>query len=228
MRHGLPLFFQLCCLLLMWASTALAQVDCPAMGITRPKVNHKRMPDGFAAIRQGGGNRGPMGDYFSSRSTGPKKFREHNEFATKGGRSRFFRDMDEFAAKRQGGSGRYKSFDEFSRKGGKQGRYRDFDEFSRRANRQAAANRRSGAGKASRGFHRGAKRVHPQDSREARGRNNRGEYTPFSSARQPASDDIKHREPQMGLWGGTIGKRSGKDKRPMVPMPEKKSEEDGE
>jgi len=216
-------------MLLMVASSAWAQVDCPAMGISRPKVNQKRMMGGFGAIRQGGANKGSMGDYFSSRTTGPRRFKEHNEFATKGGRSRFFRDMDEFASKRQGGSSKYRGFDEFSRKSGKQGRYSDFDEFSRRANRQAAANRRGGAGKASRGFHRGAKRVRSQDSRESRGRNNRSEYTPFSSARQPPSDDIKHREPQMGLWGGTIGKRGGKDKRKMVPMPEKKSEEkDGE
>lgn len=228
MRSWLYQTMNVCCVLLMAASSAVAQVDCPAMAVSRPKVNQKRMMGGFGAIRQNGANRGPMGDYFSSRTKGPRKFKEHNEFATKGGRGRFFRDMDEFASKRQDGSGRYKPFDEFGRKGGKQGRYRDFDEFSRRANQQAAANRRGGSGKASRGFHRGAKRVRSQDSRASRGRNNRGEYSPFSTTLGSTSDEIKHREPQMGLWGGTIGKRGGKEKRKMVPMPERESDKEKE
>jgi len=228
MRHGSLRFVKVCCILLLGTFSALAQVDCPAMGISHPKVNQKRMMGGFGAIRQNGANRGPMGDYFSSRTTGPRKFKEHNEFATKGGRGRFFRDMDEFATRRQGGSGQHRNFDEFSRKGSKQGRYRDFDEFSRTANRQAEANRRGRSGKASRGFHRSAKRVRSQDSRESRGRNNRGEYSPFSTTLGPTSDEIKHREPQMGLWGGTIGKRGGKEKRKMVPMPERESDKEKE
>jgi hypothetical protein len=228
MRRWLCQSVKVCCILLLGASSVLAQVDCPAMGISRPKVNQKRMMGGFGAIRENGANRGPMGDYFSSRTTGPRKFKEHNEFAAKGGRGRFFRDMDEFATKRQGSSGEYRSFDEFSRKGSKQGRYRDFDEFSRKANSQTAAKRRGGAGKASRGFHRGAKRVRSQDSRASRGRNNRGEYSPFSTTLGPTSDEIKHREPQMGLWGGTIGKRGGKEKRKMVPMPNQESDKEKE
>jgi hypothetical protein len=149
------------------------------------------------------------------------RVREHTEFATKGGRSRFVRDMDEFAAKRQGGQNRFRDVDEFSRKGSRQGRYRDFDEFCRRANRLAEINWRSGGGKTHSGFHRTAKRERSQDSRESRSRKNRSEYTPFSTSRGPGGGEPSFREPQMGLWGGTIGKRSGKDKRKMVPMPEK-------
>ena len=221
MRRRLPKLVKVCCILLVWGAEAWAQVDCPAMGITRPKTSLKHISGGFGAIRSGGGNKGSMGDFFSTRTRSPMRVREHTEFATKGGRSRFFRDMDEFAAKRQGGQNRFRDVDEFSRKGSRQGRYRDFDEFSRRANRQAESNRRSGGGKTHSGFHRTAKRERSQDSRESRSRKNRSEYTPFSTSRGPGGGEPSFREPQMGLWGGTIGKRSGKDKRKMVPMPEK-------
>ncbi len=227
MRGWLPRTVKICCVLWLWGAQAWAQVDCPAMGITRPKASQKHISGGFGAIRSGGGHKGSMGDFFSTRTRSPLKVREHTEFATKGGRSRFFKDMDEFATKRQGGSARFRDMDEFSRKGSRQARYRDFDEFGRKANRQAANNSRSARGKTHKGFHRTAKRERSQDSRESRSRKNRSEYTPFSTSRGPGGGEPSFREPQMGLWGGTIGKRSGQDKRKMVPMPEKGDDKDG-
>lgn len=226
MRNSSLRIVKVCCILIIGAWPARAQVDCPAMGITRPKVNQKRISGGFGSFRAGGAKGGPMADYFSTRSHGPGRVKEHTEFATRGGRKRFFRDMDEFATKRQGGESRYRDFDEFSRKGGRKSRFRDFDEFTSRSNRQAESNRRGSAGTASRGFHRSAKRVHSQDSRSARGRTNRKDYTPFSSTVSPFADQIPHREPQMGLWGGTIGKRGGKEKRKMTVLPEKSDGKD--
>lgn len=206
----------------------MAQVDCPAMAISRPNVNHKRLVSGFGSLRQGGRGQGQMADFFATRTSRPRRQAEHTEFATRGSRAGFFRDFDEFARKRQGGGGAYRDMDEFSRKRSGQGRYRDFDEFTRKGNRQAESNRKNNAGKASRGFHRTARRVRSQDSRESRGRSNRSEYTPFASSRGPSGDEIRHREPQMGLWGGTIGKRGGKEKRKMVPFPESGEDEDKE
>ena len=167
------------------------------------------MVSGFGSFRSGNGKQGQMGDFFATRTKNPKKAREFSEFSTKGGRARFFRDMDEFATKRQGGSGKYRSFDEFTAKRQAEGRART----------------RHSAGKASRGFHRSAQRVRSQDSRSARGRANKKDHSPFSITIAPAAGEIQHREPQMDLWGDTLGKRGRKGKRKMVPLPEAKEKE---
>lgn len=224
MRLCLPLTVNFCYILLIGALPALAQVDCPAMAITRPKANHKRIMGGFSDGRSSAGRQGQMGDFFTSRTRGPSKVNEHSEFSTRSGRTRFFRDFDEFTTKRQGRSG-YRDFDEFSRRG-RQGRFRDFDEFTRRGDRQSEANRRGGAGSASKGFHRRARRVNSQDSRESRGQRNRKDYTPFSTSVSPNAGEVKHREPEMGLWGGTIGSRGAEKKRKMVPFPDEEKKDE--
>jgi len=199
----------------------MAQISCPAMAITRPKVSQKRMVGGFGSFHSGGGKKGQMGDFFATRTKNPKKAREFSEFSSKGGRNRFFRDMDEFATKRQGGKSKYKIFDEFSKRS-RNGRFRDFDEFTAKRQAEGRSEVRGRAGKASRGFHRSAQRVRSQDSRSARGRANKRETSHFTIAVAPAGGEIKHREPEMGLWGNSLGKRGGKYKRKMVPMPEPK------
>lgn len=211
-------------LLLIGNLPALAQISCPAMAITRPKVSQKRMVSGFGSFRSGNGKQGQMGDFFATRTKNPKKAREFSEFSTKGGRARFFRDMDEFATKRQGGGGKYRSFDEFSTRS-RNGRFRDFDEFTAKRQAEGRARTRHSAGKASRGFHRSAQRVRSQDSRSARGRANKKDHSPFSITIAPAAGEIQHREPQMDLWGDTLGKRGRKGKRKMVPLPEAKEKE---
>jgi hypothetical protein len=194
------------------------------MAITKPKVSQKRMMSGFGSFRSGSGKKGQMGDFFATRSKNPSKVREHTEFATKGSRSRFFKDMDEFATKRSGSSGKYKSFDEFSTRS-RSNKYRDFDEFAnrRKGAKGPSASRKGNGSKST--FHRKRQVVNSQDTRSARGKATKKEYTPFAITLSLNGGEIQHREPQMGLWGGTIGKRSGKDKRPMQPLPEKKSEE---
>lgn len=225
MRHRSKLVILLVATVLTLPFWAQAQVDCPAMGITRPKSSTKRMLSGFESRSSGGGRSGQMADFFVTKDRSPGRTKEHTEFATRGGRAGFFRDFDEFANSRKGHSGSFRDMDEFSRKGsGRQQRYRDFDEFSRKANRQAASNNRSGSGKTPRGFHRRAQRVKSQDGREERGRNNRGDYTAFAT--RGRDNEPTFREPQMGLWGGTIGKRGGKEKRKMVPMPDEGKKED--
>jgi len=211
-------------MLLLGCLPVLAQISCPAMAITRPKASQKRMVSGFGSFHSGGGKKGQMGDFFATRTKNPKKAREFSEFSTKGGRSRFFQDMDEFATKRQGGKGRYKSFDEFSKRS-RNGRFRDFDEFTAKRQAEGRSEVRGRTGKASRGFHRSAQRVRSQDTRSARGRANRKETSHFTMTVAPAAGEIQHREPQMGLWGNMLGKRGGRYKRKMVPMPEPKAKE---
>jgi len=112
--------------------------------------------------------------------------------------------------------------DEFSSRS-RSGRYRDFDEF---ASRGSSAGPRSGKrGGTTKGFHRKASRVRSQKSRKARGRANRNEYTPYSTTVSPGSGEVKHRDPEMGLWGGSLGKRGREKKRKMVPFPEKKEDD---
>ncbi len=182
------------------------------------------MMSGFGSFRSSKGKKDQMGDFFATRSKNPAKVREFSEFASKGGRNRFFKDIDEFATKRSGSGSKYKSFDEFSTRS-RSNRFRDFDEF---ANKRKGADGPSTARKGKRNvstFHRKRQVVNSQDTRSARGKATKKEYSPFAITLSSNGGEIQHREPQMGLWGGTIGKRSGKDKRPMQALPEKKSEE---
>ena len=201
-----------------------AQVDCPAMAITRPKTSTKRMLQGFTSPAARGGKPGQMPDFFSSRSQGNSKGFINPGFNSPSGRKGMFRDLDEFSSRgRSKGSG-FRDMDEFSTRS-RQSRFRDFDEFTRKGARQRGQSVQGSPGKASKGFHRRARRITSQDSRSARGRTNRNDYTPFSNSVNPGAGEKQHREPQMGLWGGSVGKRGKESRRKMTPLPENDSKD---
>jgi len=201
-----------------------AQVECPAMAITRPKTSTKRMLQGFTSPSARSGKPGQMPDFFTSRGQGVSKGFLDPGFNTTSGRKGLFRDFDEFSSRGRSSGNRYRDMDEFSTRS-RQSRFRDFDEFTRKGARQRGQSVQGSPGKASKGFHRRARRVKSQDSRSARGRANRNDYTPFSSSVNPGAGEKQHREPQMGLWGGSIGKRGKEPKRKMTRLPENDSKD---
>lgn len=193
------------------------------MAITRPKTSTKRMLQGFSSPSVRGGKPGQMPDFFSSRSQGVSRGFINPGFSAPSARKGMFRDYDEFSS-RKGGGGRFRDMDEFSGRN-RQSRFRDFDEFTRKGARGQGQGVQGNPGKASKGFHRRPKRVRSQDSRSARSRANRNEYTPFSATVNPGAGEKQHRDPEMGLWGGSIGKRGKEPKRKMTPLPENDSKD---
>jgi hypothetical protein len=201
-----------------------AQVDCPAMAITRPKTSTKRMLQGFTSPSVRSAKSGRMPDFFSSRGQGANKGFLDPGFSSASGRKGLFRDIDEFSSAGRSSGNRFRDMDEFSTRS-RQSRFRDFDEFTRKGARQRGQSVQGSPGKASKGFHRRARRVTSQDSRSARGRANRNDYTPFSNSVNPGAGEKQHREPQMGLWGGSVGKKGRDSKRKMTPLPDNDSKE---
>ncbi len=202
-------------------------------------VRHGRksaqMGDFFTAKKSSGsGFSGKDPFSFKTKKSGARK--EYSEFSSKSNRSQLFRDYDEFASKGRG-RGSFFDKDEFASRSKKKGRFRSYDEFATRSKRsrqfhefdEFAYNRKTkrvnidsqfAVRSTEKRFNRGKNQKDEFNSKKKRAKQSRNEYTPFASSSTPFAGEKQHREPQMGLWGGTVGNRSGKDSRPTTPLPE--------
>lgn len=182
--------------------------------------------DPFSFKTRKAGSRGEYSE-FSSKSNRRKLFRDYDEFASKRrGRGSFF-DKDEFAL-RSKKKGRFRSYDEFATRSKRSKQFRDFDEFAySRKTKRVNIDSQFAVRSTTKRFNRGKHRKDEFNSKKKRAKEARSEYTPFASSTASFAGEKKHREPQMGLWGGSVGNRSGKDKRPMsaLPEPEKKKDD---
>ncbi len=166
-------------------------------------------------------------DEFASKRRGTGRFHDKDEFATRKTKKGRFRISDEFATRKLR-SKKFRDFDEFAYRSSKRNRFDSSDEFATRSKRTKRVNidsqfavrstvkRFSSSNKQRSGF----------QSKKKRAKANRSEYTPFASTTNPVAGVKTHREPQIGLWGGSIGKRSGKDKRHSIPLPEPEKKKD--
>lgn len=198
-----------------------------------------RMGDFFTSKRKGGsGFSGKDPFSFKVKKSGGRK--EYSEFSSKSNRRKLFRDYDEFASKRKGrGSffdkdefasrskkkGRFRSYDEFATRSKRSRQFRDFDEFAySRKTKRVNIDSQFAVWSTTKRFRKGKDHKDEFNSKKKRAKKARSEYTPFASTTSPFVGEKKHRDPQIGLWGGSVGNRSGKDKRPMsaLPEPEKK------
>lgn len=150
-------------------------------------------------------------DEFASRKVKRGRFRTHDEFATRSKRSKLFRDFDEFAY-RSSKRSKFNNADEFATRSKRTKRVNIDSQFAVRS----TAKRFNSSKKLRSGF----------KSKKKRGKANRSEYTPFATTTNPVAGQRVHREPQIGLWGGSIGRRSGKDKRASIPLPEPEKKKD--
>jgi hypothetical protein len=160
-------------------------------------------------------------DEFAMRANGRGRYFEKDEFAMRSQRKGRFRSYDEFATRTQRAK-RFRDFDEFAFRSGNRNGYRDKDEFATRNNRTRKVNTDSQfhVRTTVKRFNRG-KRQHDEFAmKRARNKQNRREYTPFATTTQPNASANNPRSPQMGLWGGSVGNRSGKDRRPQIPLPD--------
>ena len=174
------------------------------------RSNMFRDYDEFARKRSGR-NRYNDKDEFASRSKKKGRFRTSDEFSTRAKRSKKFKDFDEFAYRRSKGT-RFKNADEFATKGKRTRRVNVDSQFAVRS----TTKRFNSSKKQRSGF----------KAKKKRGKATRSEYTPFASTTNPGGRQKTHRDPQVGLWGGSIGRRSGKDKRPSQALPEAERKKD--
>lgn len=157
---------------------------------------------------------------FSSKSRGRKLFRDYDEFSSKRRGRGSFLDKDEFAS-RSKKKGRFRSHDEFATRSKRSRQLSDFDEFAyHRKTRRVNIDSQFAVRSTEKRFNSRKKQKSEFKSKKRRAKKARNEYTPFASTTSPFAGDKKHRDPQIGLWGGTVGNRSGKDKRPMSPLPD--------
>lgn len=223
------------------ADKAVAQIACPAMGITQVNTNKNRNLSGFNANVRSGRKNARMGDFFTTKSrrhtqrlgrdsfsrktASKKRFRNYDEFATKSkGGGRFF-DKDEFAS-RSKRKGRFRSYDEFATRTKRSKRLRDFDEFAyRRKTHRVNIDSQFAVRSTEKRFNSRKKQRSEFRTKKRRAKKARNEYTPFASSSSLFEGQKKHRQPQMGLWGGTVGKRSDKKSRPISPVPDMEKKE---
>ena len=200
-----------------------------------------RMGDFFTGKKHGGsGFSGKDPFSFKVKKSGGKK--EYSEFSSKSRGRKLFRDYDEFASKRRGGGsffdkdefasrskkkGRFRSHDEFATRSKRSRQFRDFDEFAySRKTRRVNIDSQFAVRSTAKRFNSGQQQKSEFKSKKKRSKQARSEYTPFASTTSPFAGQKKHRDPQIGLWGGTVGGRSGKDKRPGSPLPDIEKKKD--
>lgn len=228
---------------LLNTGSSFSQIACPAMGLTQVNKNKKDKLAGFSKAVRKGKKKTRMGSFFSTKTKNKGRFKEYSEFSTKSkGRGSYF-DKDEFASRkkkkgrfrshdefatRSKRSKRFRDFDEFAYRSSKRNRYNDKDEFATRRNRTKRVNIDSqfAVRSTEKRFNSSKKQKSEFRSRKKRTKEAKSEYTPFATTRSPNASQKTHRQPQIGLWGGTIGKRSGKDKRAMIPLPETSKKKD--
>lgn len=224
------------------ANAAFGQIACPAMGLTQVNVNKKGRLAGFSSAVRNNRKGTRMGDFFSSKKRSSSGFSDKDPFSSKSSRKKLFRDFDEFSSRRSGrGSfydkdefasrnkrkGRFRSYDEFAMRSKRSRQFRDFDEFAyRRRTKRVNIDSQFAVRSTEKRFRK--RRDHKDEfrSKKKRSKEARSEYTPFASTTTPFAGEKRHREPQLGLWGGSVGKRSGKDNRPATPLPEPEKKKD--
>ncbi len=187
-----------------------AQIACPSMAITQPQRGPARPQSGFSG-KAPNKRSGRLDDYFSRKKRPNPALDLKAGFASRSGKKGRFRSFDEFATRRKR-TQRYREFDEFAyRSSNRNGKVNDHSQFYTRAVPKGFRKPRPG--------NKGGKGHQRRDR-------NRQEYTPFASSLSPYAAPSSHRDPQMGLWGGSIGRWSGKDSRPMIPLPEPEEKKD--
>ena len=110
----------------------------------------------------------------------------------------------------------------------KRSRFNNSDEFATKSKRTKRVNIDSqfAVRSTTKRFNSSKKQRSGFKAKKKRAKANRSEYTPFASTTNPSAGRRTHREPQIGLWGGSIGKRSGKDKRPSQALPDLEKKKD--
>lgn len=194
------------------------------MAITRPEVGKKSGKGGFMVrvsdhrsmakadifIRPvSGKGKGHEKDAFSFTRKKKGKHTEADAFAFTRNSSKSTVSTDFFATKRTR-SGLYNGSDSFLAVSGRRGNHSNLERpaFGNMTPKTAGNSR--------------VRKDHFKQRKE-RHRMKKAEPQPF--ARKKQLDQQPQREPQMSLWGGTVGKRGREGKRKSVPLP--KAEDDG-
>ena len=227
---------------LFTTGNAVAQIACPAMAITQVNVNKKDKLAGFSKAVRSGKKKTQMGSFFTTKTKKSGRFKEYSEFSTKSRSRKAFFDKDEFAMRTKK-KGRFRSYDEFATRSKRSKKFRDFDEFAYRSSKRGSfydkdefATKRQhhkrinidsqfSVRSTEKRFNSSKRLSSGFSSKRKRSKQAKSEYTPFASTTSPFAGEKKHRDPQIGLWGGTVGNRSGKDKRKMIPLPEPEKKE---
>lgn len=205
---------------LQWAAVGriAAQVECPSIGITNDDVRSSARKGGFM-VRVHDHRKSSKTDLFIRPVSGKNRYAMRDAFVISQGIGRY-REHDAFSQKLN----RVSLFDGsayFLRSRGRSPRYRAHAGFDRQNYRQPIDTGRSAfgniSGRGSGGVTQGTDHF---NQRRPRQRLHKREPQPFHFQRKPQRP---HREPQMGLWGGTIGKRGKESPRQDTPLP--KSEE---
>lgn len=196
------------------------------MAITQPHRANNKQLSGFNGKAHKKGRNGRMADFFTSKKSSNSKYDLKDEFASRSRKKGRFRTYDEFATRKKRAN-RYRDFDEFAYRSSKRSLFTDKHEFATRSKKTRKVNISSkfDARIIAVGFKKVKKRNSNKGKRK-RGQQSQQQYTPFASSISPFAMPTSHREPQVGLWGGSIGRWSGKDKRAMIPLPEPEKKDD--
>ena len=131
-----------------------------------------------------------------------------NQFAMSGSKRSRYKEMNEFSRKRTK-INPFKPTDEFAYKRKKRGKVNTDAQFALKKPKKV----------------RNGKTSMFAMSKKKRDRKSK-EPTPFASNSASYMPSSRSRKREVGLWGGTIGKRSGKDRRPSQPLPDLGKEEE--
>ena len=158
---------------------------------------------------------------FNSKSRNRSSFFDKDEFATRTKKKRRFRSYDEFATRKKR-SRQFRDFDEFAYRSSKSSSFHDKDEFAtkRKHNNRVNIDSQFAVPATEKRFNRAKRMNSGFSSKRKRSKEAKEEYTPFASSTSPFAGKKVHREPEVGLWGGTIGNRGGKERRKATPLPD--------
>lgn len=131
-----------------------------------------------------------------------------NQFATTGSKRSRYKDMDEFSRKRTKVNP-FKSTDEFAYKRKKRGKVNTDAQFALKKPRKV----------------RTGKTTMFAMQKKKRDRKSK-EPTPFATTSASYLPSGRSKKREIGLWGGTVGKRGGRDRRPSQPLPDLTKKED--
>jgi hypothetical protein len=199
-----------------------AQVECPSMGITNERVRTKARKGGFM-VRVGDHKGSAKADLFVRPVSVRNRGAMADAFVVRRGVGRF-RDQDAFSTKRTRGS-LFDGADHFLSSKGRSPRYRADSGFGNHRYRHAIDTEISAFGNTSGRNGTGAAKGKDHFRQTRRNRNlKKHEPQPFQFQRLPQPPP---RDPQMGLWGGTIGKRGREPKRPNTPLPKSEEKKEG-
>jgi len=216
------LFFVMMSVLSLTGDPVEAQVECPSMGITNERVRTKARKGGFM-VRVSDHKGSAKADLFVRPVSARNRGAMADAFVTKRGSGRY-RNQDAFSTKRTRGS-LFDGSDHFLRNKGRSPRYRADAGFGNQRYRNAVDTEKSAFGNSSGRSGTGTTKGKDYFRQRRKSRNlKRREPQPFHFQRQPTSPP---RDPQMGLWGGTIGRRGREPNRPNTPLPKSEDKKEG-